>query len=239
MKNGGAGVYVVYPEIGNESTCSPTGTFCSNYSAEVRALSIAAEIIKNTTSQCQQVVFLTDAMSVLQALESNKLPELKEALREVSITRKVVLQWIPSHCGIPRNERADILAKEGATQEQKEQPITYQEQKTLIKAIRKIDQPKDNYHYLDRAKQVILFRARTGHNRLNSHLHRLRLVPSPLCPCGQAAQTAEHILQNCNILNQLRTEHWPTVMNIHQKLYGSLDELINTATYIQRTGLLV
>ena len=36
----------------------------------------------------------------------------------------------------------------------------------------------DDYHTLDRAGQVTLIRLRTGHNRLNSHMHRkMDLVP--------------------------------------------------------------
>ena len=59
----------------------------------------------------------------------------------------------------------------------------------------------DDYHTVYRAGQVILIRLRTGHNRLNSHVHRkMNLVPSPLCTCGTEDHTTEHRQQNtyCN-----------------------------------------
>ena len=56
----------------------------------------------------------------------------------------------------------------------------------------------DDYHTLDRAGQVTLIRLRTGHNRLNLHMHRnMNLVPSPPCTRRTEDQTTEHILQRC------------------------------------------
>ena len=43
----------------------------------------------------------------------------------------------------------------------------------------------DAYHYLSRKEQVIIFRLRTGHNRLRHHLYsKMRIGPTDLCPCG-------------------------------------------------------
>ena len=56
-------------------------------------------------SECQQVVFFTDALFVLQALTADKETELQQALQEVCRNRNVTLQWVPDHCGIPGNER--------------------------------------------------------------------------------------------------------------------------------------
>ena len=66
---------------------------------------------------CPQVVFLTDALLVLEAFENDKLPDIENSLYNSEI-KKVVLQWVPSHCGIPGNEEADRLAKKGAQKEQ-------------------------------------------------------------------------------------------------------------------------
>ena len=57
--------------------CLATGKFCSNYKAEVEALSKAAEVVCVSQSDCRQVVFFTDALSVLEALSGDKLDKLK------------------------------------------------------------------------------------------------------------------------------------------------------------------
>lgn len=48
-----------------------------------------------------------------------------------------------------------------------------------------------------------------------------------MCTCAQAAQATEHILQGL----PLWVEHWPSAT--HTKLFGSPDEISNTAAYIQ------
>ena len=62
----------------------------------------------------RQVVFSTDALSVLEALNNGGEPELKDSLKSLAETHGVAIQWIPAHCGIPGNEAADRLAKQGA-----------------------------------------------------------------------------------------------------------------------------
>ena len=93
---------------------APTGKHCTNYRAEAEALMQAASSVHASGKEFHQVVFLSDALSVLRAYQNNKLPSLTRALQQVAHSRRVVLQWIPAHCGIPGNEQADRLAKEGA-----------------------------------------------------------------------------------------------------------------------------
>ena len=90
---GGAGIYIEYPNGVQQSLAIPTGLYCSNYKAE------------------------EEALSVIQALSNNKLPQLEIAIHSIK-SLKTVIQWIPSHCGINGNEKADKLAKEGAQQQQ-------------------------------------------------------------------------------------------------------------------------
>ena len=43
--DGGAGIYAKFPDQPTEAMCLATGKFCSNYKAEVEALSKAAEVV--------------------------------------------------------------------------------------------------------------------------------------------------------------------------------------------------
>ncbi|CAG2231555.1 unnamed protein product [Mytilus edulis] len=112
----------------------PLSLHCSNYKAEEEAHTHAANSIKNEIDNTTQVVFLTDALSVLQALKNDKLPQPQQASYNIkSLT--TVLQWIHAHCGVWGNEQADKLAKYGAEQQQEENPVCYTEMKTIIKSL--------------------------------------------------------------------------------------------------------
>ena len=93
--------------------------------------------IKDSIHSSHNVVFLTDALSVLQALQSRKttdLNDLSSTLTSLCRSHTVVLQWIPSHCNLLGNEAADSIAKEGTKQEQTDRSTSYNEVKTIIKA---------------------------------------------------------------------------------------------------------
>jgi hypothetical protein len=52
---------------------------------------------------------------------------------------------------------------------------------------------------LTRAQASLITQLRTGHAPLNKHLHRIRKVPSPLCPaCNKADETVHHLLFECH-----------------------------------------
>ena len=238
VKDGGAGVYIRHQDGNTTSKAIPTGIHCSNYRAEVEALKLAVETVQDGPQDCTQVVFLTDALSVLEALSNNKEQELMILLKSLSRTHRVSLQWIPAHCGIKGNEEADQLAKNGAADTQPEVNLTYHEKKTLIKTTFKGVTQRDDYHLLNREDQVILFRLRTGHNRLNHHMNkRFKLVPSAACICLEGDQTAEHVLQRCPRLQKVREEVWPSPECLETKLYGGKEDLESTALFIRLANL--
>ena len=68
---------------------------------------------------------------------------------------------------------------------------------------------RDPFYNLSREDQVIIFRMRTGHNRMNAHLRRINLSQTDLCPCRNAPMTSDHILQDCQNFTRLRQGIWP------------------------------
>ena len=81
MTNGGARILVHFPR-GQKATASMAlGKHCSSDCAETEAFVQAASIVQALDHDCKQVVFLSDAFSVLQAYQNHKLPNLAKALQ--------------------------------------------------------------------------------------------------------------------------------------------------------------
>ena len=249
-KNGGSGVYIQHPGRPPETISLPSGSLCSNYRAEMKALQAAADHLNLMDSPPAKVVLLTDSLSVLQALSESPaekpLMDLRRALHMLSKKAALSLQWIPAHCGIRGNEAADRLAKKGGEQPQHMPDLTYQEAKTIIKSHWKskflrntgnYEPTKDNLHRLGRAEQTTIFRLRTGHCGLRAHLRRIGVAASALCGCGGADETPEHVLQACPLLTQLRDQTWPEGSTLHTKLWGTVDDLRRTSQFTTAAGL--
>ena len=96
---------------------------------------------------------------------------------------------------------------------------------------------EDSIHQLDRAAKVTIFRLRTGHCQLLSHLHRLKISHSDECACGKGPQTPNHILQSCPTFDALRYQTWPSLVEAHRKLWGLVETLRQTADFALLTGL--
>ena len=192
-------------------------------------------------------VILTDSLSALQALTAKTtdapIRELHDSLQHLCLQQKVILQWIPAHCGIPGNEQADSLAKSGSTLDQPQAELSYQEAKMLIKRFSEQEwQKRNNYNakadairLLDREMAVIIYRLRTGHCGLRAHLKRLHRSDSALCACTRSDQTPAHILQDCPLFTTQRTQTWPEGADLHTKLWGSAIDLERTTSFVAST----
>ena len=250
-KEGGAGIYIEWPDGTTHSSSIPTGLHSSNYKAEAEALQEAASILYNKQdTYSSRIVLLTDAKSVLQSLANPKATDLNQLVTSLTSlnmsAHEVVLQWIPGHCDLFGNDAADELAKQGSDLEQIHYGFTYHEAKTTVKAAInrrwKIQhpqhRPKDPVYSLSRQDQVIILRLRNGHNRLRHHMYRrFKIGESAACPCGAARQDASHILQDCELYCDLREEIWGSGAPLWVKLHGSRRDLEMTAAYIRGTSL--
>ena len=158
------------------------------------------------------------------------------------------IQWIPGHCDIPGNDRADKLAKHGTSKAQHDEHVSYATSKQIIQTkSRKIWHDRwargnpgrtyyqhqhtpnqtDSINQLHRAHQTAIFRIRTHHTPLNAHLHRIKKDhPAKCVYCPDSDETVEHFLFHC-----IRSRLLPAQPHIHNTLYGSTTQLQRTATY--------
>ena len=249
IKNGGAGVYIKYPDGRTENLATPGGKRCTNFKAEALAIETATDHLVQHR-QHGNCVFLTDSKSVLQKLVTDahcqELQLLHHKLSTLASSSTTILQWIPAHIGVSGNEKADQLAKSGSLLPQPDYPLTYPETKTLIRNVFKTTWIAQNNGYrssqdpvgkLDRAEQAVIHRLRTGHCRLKSHLSRIGCSDSPECPCGSAQQTPVHILQDCKLFSKQRNEMWPIPTDSNTKLWGNEEDLSITSRFTTSLGV--
>ena len=83
-------------------------------------LTVIRETFKHTISNGQgNIKIYTDCKSAVQAIQQHTIKDnktlitdIKHLLRQHHLTNRIVhINWIPSHIGIPGNEKADELAK--------------------------------------------------------------------------------------------------------------------------------
>ena len=90
----------------------------------------------------------------------------------------------------------------------------------------------DSIKLLDRKDQTAIFRLRTGHLPLNSHLNRINPMHPPMCLlCDYAYETVEHLLFHCPRLQDIRKQLLPPLPDTDNTLYSSPHQLKNTANY--------
>ena len=97
-------------------------------------------------------------------------------------------------------------------------------------------QPKDCIKQLKRKDQTTIFRLRTQHIPLNSHLNRINPEKPPHCVlCDHPYETVEHVLFDCKEVEDLRFLYLPSLPTLENTLYCSREQLENTALFYNMT----
>jgi ribonuclease HI len=99
----------------------PMGSLSTVFSAEVMAILRCTELLLTKNLMRRRIHICSDSRAAIAALaktttESSLVWECMQGLEKLSKSNKVTLMWIPRHQGIPSNEEADRLAKEGAVE---------------------------------------------------------------------------------------------------------------------------
>jgi ribonuclease HI len=160
-----------------------------------------------------------------------------------SLNIQFKLQWIPGHNTITGNEIADRLAKKATTklgyhdfgrlisaQRQRDQQDILELWRTEWKNApkgqhsRKIDTATPSPHVrklydkLPRSRARLFAQLRTGHCWLRSYRMRFGYIDNDVCECGEAAETVEHVLVECPLLQSLRS-------TLRQKIGSKVESL--------------
>ncbi|XP_058814360.1 uncharacterized protein LOC131678307 [Topomyia yanbarensis] len=209
----------------------------SVYTAELAAVHYSLEIID--TLLPSHYFILTDSLSTIKALRSlpldNHAPFFLKKIREylTKLTNKsyqITLLWIPAHCSIPGNERADNLAKIGALDgDIYERPVAFNgfysasRQRTLTSWQTSWDNgdlgrwlhsiiPKVStkawFKGLDVSRNFIRVMSRLlpNHYTLNAHLRRIGIAEDNQCACGKGYEDIEHIVWSCTEYRESRSQ---------------------------------
>lgn len=84
-----------------------------NYRAEAVAMKYPCDYVATSPHTTNNFVFLSDAVSVLQALESSSNTELNILSIGLALCMSLAVtpQWVPAHCDIRGNEEAHSVKR--------------------------------------------------------------------------------------------------------------------------------
>ena len=211
---------------------------CSIFTAEAVAILKVLQYVQ--LHGIQKCVICTDSMSVVTALKdiSSEHPVLIDVIslyHQLTVNGSdIIIMWIPGHCHILGNEKADRLAKAAVYSDQTlELQVGYQEffpilrQKlreyfnqlwvnynpnTSLKEIKEMTGHWDTSKRQNRREEIVLCRLRLGHSRL-THSYIMDREPRPQCSRCRSPLSIKHILIECPEYTRQRT---PIVTSCNQ-----------------------
>lgn len=208
----------------------------SIFTAETQAIKEALVYAKLSSEN--NILIISDSLSALLAIEApNPTNEIVHQIQNIiTSTPKVIeFMWVPSHTGIPGNEKADILANEAITSTTSSSITTlpYQDVRRCInqhttnmwqtswdeipisnklKSIKKKITKWYTQPNASRRSEIINNRTRIGHTNL-THIHIIKHEESPLCSQCNETLTIKHIVLDCPLfINARKILNQPSTM---------------------------
>jgi ribonuclease HI len=201
----------------------------SIHTAELYAIHQA--LCYSQTLDQKNIIICTDSLSAIQAIrrtspKNHLLHLIQKTLYETEKQDKSILfVWIPSHCNLQGNDKADQAARDAiqAGQETQESLLLtdaisiikrsihadwetqWKNTNTKLRHIAPDLQPK-SHKELTRRESVILRRLRIGHTAL-THKHLLERSNTPTCRRCNTPTTVKHILLDCPNLQHHREKN--------------------------------
>ena len=241
----------------------------SIFTAELYAIKATVEYLIENEEESTNYTIFCDSQSVLQTLKSktNKsfiVVTLQQLLFHASNKNiNINLCWVPGHCGIAGNDKADIQAKSASSSVdalRQLRAIPHTDMTGIIKATAKGEWQREwsSAKYQDkqlrevkpeikywssscnknRRVETALTRLRIGHTNLTHSYLMVRGIDPPVCDRCSVQVTVKHILIECEKFTAARRKYYnnPSLSTMLRETDEfSLNRLIS---YLQEIGIL-
>lgn len=230
----GIGIWSNGPKTELSQTLGP---LVSTFQAEIFAILTCARLALGKAYRGKHIYICSDSKAALKSLQqmvarSRLVCECREILKELAQANFVKLLWVPGHCGILGNEKADRLARQGA------QPDSIPHDTSIGIAGELIKRAIDDWSHnrlvslwressgmahtkaflaepltslgnaligLCRRKLRVIVGLITGHWYTRAHLKNMRLVDNSTClRCNAEEETPLHLIKDCIGLREAR-----------------------------------
>jgi len=230
----------IYSEDLDYNISIPLGVYTTVFQSEIVAICEASREMLSDGVSDRKILICSDSEASIESLSSEKISsrtvhQCFEVLESLARDNEVILSWVPGHCGVLGNERADELARNGSSSEFIGPEPAVGRYAGLIKFLVK-ERTKNSHQSrwdalttcrqskeflvgckakntkfllsLSREKLRWLVGILTGHNSLRYHLNKMGIVYDSTCRgCGLEPETARHFVCTCPALKSLRTKH--------------------------------